>query len=173
MNQDGLSNFAEGPVACLPSPFLYPLTRHEGSPSAAGFPSRPVDDAVKPVNECFSMLQQENGTWWLEHARTLTSNWSGAVFWATQQQNNLPAANLLCSLQRSLNLSQCQWSSRQVLATPLQGRSQRKRSGTGPRTMGHLKWFCRFCSTRVCLCTSRTQIQINALSIMKQNTSNH
>ena len=119
------------------------------------------------------MLQQENGTWWLEHARTLTSNRSGAVFGATQQQNNLPAANLLCSLQRSLNLSQCQWSSRQVLATPLQGRSQRKRSGTGPRTMGHLKWFCRFCSTRVCLCTSRTQIQINALSIMKQNTSNH
>ena len=117
MNQDGLSNFAEGPVACLPSPFLYPLTRHEGSPSAAGFPSRPVDDAVKPVNECFSMLQQENGTWWLEHARTLTSNRSGAVFGATQQQNNLPAASLP-SFQRSSGLHLQKLSSTLLLVRP-------------------------------------------------------
>ena len=69
MNQDGLSNFAEGPVACLPSPFLYPLTRHEGSPSAAGFPSRPVDDAVKPVNECFSKKMAHGGSNMLEHSQ--------------------------------------------------------------------------------------------------------
>ena len=69
MNQDGLSNFAEGPVACLPSPFLYLLTRHEGSPSASRFPSRPVDDAVKPVNECFSKKMAHGGSNMLEHSQ--------------------------------------------------------------------------------------------------------
>ena len=68
MNQDDLSNLAEGPVACLPSPFLYLLTRHEGSPSASGFPSKPVD-AVNPVNECFSKKVAHCGSNMIEHSQ--------------------------------------------------------------------------------------------------------
>ena len=93
------------------------------------------------------MLQQENGTWWLEHARTLTSNRSGAVFGATQQQNNLPAANLP-SFQRSSGLHLQKLSSTLLLVRPDQKIGFRPYCSSSKWQTKH---FCRCGSSFDCI----------------------